>query len=47
MAANQDKVEEKAEEELEEKIEAGKSQKEIENELNPHNVGYKLKDKAD
>jgi hypothetical protein len=47
MAANKDKVEEKAAKELEEKIKAGKSPKEIEKELNPHNVAYKIKDKTD
>ena len=47
MAANQDKVAEKMEQELDEKIRKGKSKEEIEKELNPHNVGYKLKDKTD
>jgi hypothetical protein len=47
MAANQDKVEEKMEEELDEKIREGKSRREIEDELNPHNVKYKLKDRTD
>jgi len=46
MAANTDKVEEKAAKELEEKIKAGKSSAEIEKELNPHNVAYKIKDKT-
>jgi len=47
MAANVDKIEEKAEKELEEKIKAGKSRAEIEKELNPHNVAYKIKDRTD
>ena len=46
MAANTDKVEEKAAKELEEKTKSGKSAAEIEKELNPHNVAYKLKDKT-
>jgi hypothetical protein len=47
---NLDKVEEKMEKELDEKIREGKSREEIEEieeELNPHNVKYKLKDKTD
>lgn len=47
MAANEDKVEGKAVKELEEKIKAGKGPAEIEKELNPHNVAYKIKDRAD
>ncbi len=47
MAANQDKVGEKMEEELEEKIRSDKSREEIEKDLNPHNVRYKIKDKTD
>jgi len=47
MAANTDKVEEKPAKELEEKIKAGKSPAEIEKELNPHNIAYKVKDKPD
>jgi hypothetical protein len=45
MATNTDKVEEKAAKELKEK--AGKSREEIEKEMNPHNVAYKIKDKTD
>ncbi|MEW6605075.1 MAG: hypothetical protein AB1351_10385 [Thermoproteota archaeon] len=47
MAANQDKVEEKVEKELDEMIKAGKSQKEIEKELDVRDVSYKLKDKTE
>jgi hypothetical protein len=47
MAANEDKVAVKAAKELEEKIAAGKSSSEIEKELDPHNVAYKMKDKTD
>jgi len=47
MAANEDKVADKAAKELEEKIEEGKSPSEIEKEMNPHNVAYKIKDKTD
>jgi hypothetical protein len=45
MVANE-KVEEKAARKLEEKIKSGKSAKEIDDELNPHNVAYKKKDKT-
>ena len=45
MVANE-KVEEKAARMLE-KIKSGKSAKEIDDELNPHNVAYKKKDKTD
>ena len=47
VAANEEKVAEKAKKELEEKIKAGKSPAEIEKELNPHNVSYKIKDETD
>jgi hypothetical protein len=43
MAANQDKVEEKVAKELRDKIKAGKNSYEIEKELNPHDVAYKVK----
>lgn len=46
MAANVDKVEEKASEESEELAKSGKSMTEIENQLNRHNVAYKIKDKT-
>jgi hypothetical protein len=46
MAANLDKVEEKAAKELENKTKASKSSAEIENELNPQDVAYKIKDKT-
>jgi hypothetical protein len=42
MAANEDKVADKAEKELEEKIKAGKTSAEIERDLNPQNVAYKI-----
>jgi hypothetical protein len=47
MAANEDKVAYKAEKELEEKIKAGKTSAEIEMELNPQNVAYKIKDNTE
>lgn len=40
-------MKEKPAKELEAKINAGKSASEIEKELNPHNVAYKIKDKTD
>jgi len=43
MAANEDKVEEKVAKELQDKIKAGKSSSEIEKELNPQDVAYKIK----
>ena len=46
MAANPDKVEEKAAKELENKTRASKSSVEIEKELNPQDLAYKIKDKA-
>jgi hypothetical protein len=47
MAANEDKVAAKAAKELEGKTAAGKTSSEIERDLNPHNVAYKMKDKTD
>jgi hypothetical protein len=47
MAANEDKVADKAEKELEEKINARKTSAEIEMELNPQNVAYKIKDSTE
>jgi hypothetical protein len=47
MAANEDKVADKAEKELEEKIKAGKTSAEIERDLNPQNVAYKIKDNTE
>jgi hypothetical protein len=47
MAANEEKVDEKASKELDEKIKSGKSAEEIEQELNPHNVAYEIKDKTE
>jgi hypothetical protein len=47
MAANKDKVADKAEKELEEKIKAGKTSAEIERDLNPQNVAYKIKDNSE
>jgi hypothetical protein len=47
MAANEDKMADKAEKELEEKIKPGKTSAEIEMELNPHNVAYKIKDNSE
>lgn len=47
MAANKDNVADKAEKELEEEIKAGKTSAEIEMELNPQNVAYKIKDNSE
>ena len=47
MAANEDKVADKAEKELEEKINARKTSAEIEMELTPQNVAYKIKDNTE
>jgi hypothetical protein len=47
MTANEDKVADKAEKELEEKIKARKTLAEIETDLNPQNVAYKIKDNTE
>lgn len=46
MASNIDKVEEKVEEEVERAIKTSKTRKEMERQLDPNDVSYKIKDET-